>query len=123
MPLYQLPTWTTWTPTLSSATGTLGTYTINVARYVREGSKITMYVYVAITSAGSSPGGNLRITLPVAGKAGVCGAGSGEDTNTGNVVTGRCDGTAGYWYLHFNSGATATGNNTSICASAIYEAA
>lgn len=57
--------WTTFTPTISSASGTIGTYTAH-GYYSISGKTVTFLIDVAITSVGTSPSGSLTFTIPTA---------------------------------------------------------
>lgn len=89
--------WTSWVPTLTSGGGTLGTYTINRARYVQIGKIVEYYADITITSIGTVPTGDVLITVPVNGPAvNFVGFASGrEQTNTGNWIGGPVSGNVG----------------------------
>lgn len=57
-----------WTPTFSASTGTLGTTTLNSARFQQIGKQVHFYIDLQITSAGTTPSGMLIFTLPVTPK-------------------------------------------------------
>ncbi len=116
--------WTDYTPTFTSATGTLGTRTINRARYQQNGKRVHVYIDVSITSAGTTPGGTVRMTLPVTGfNAGVIGILSGYDLTTGNIIGGWVDGSNARASASFNAGVFAGGNGGRLLMEFTYEAA
>lgn len=53
----------TWTPTVSSTTGTITSYVVNTASYIQSGKMITLYISVSISDNGTGAG-QLAITLP-----------------------------------------------------------
>ena len=103
-------TWADYTPVLTSATGTLGTYTINHARWVRVGWTVTVTFDIAITSAGTTPGGDILMTLPANGRDGpYCGAVHGREHGAGDLIGGPVDGDAGRARISLDAGAFAGG--------------
>lgn len=113
---------TDWTPTVTSQGGTLGTTTI-YARYLQIGKVVYIVLDITITSAGSSPTGDIRFTLPVTSKnVGCSGTVNGRDLATGNILSCQIDGTNARGAGSFNSGATPTGNGGRLFLSGLYEA-
>lgn len=117
--------WTSWTPTFTSAGGTLGTTTINRARYIRYGLAVHFYIDVTITSAGTAPTGDIRFTLPVPANTVACaGTVSGHEAAlNGNVIGGHIDGTNARGTFSFDNGATPSGNGNVLRFGGTYEAA
>jgi hypothetical protein len=60
------PTWTTYTPTLTSVGGTITSYTVNTARWAQSGKVFFIQFDVSITNNGTG-GTGLNLTIP-AGK-------------------------------------------------------
>lgn len=121
--------WQSWTPVFTSSGGTLGTYTINSARYVLIGKTVLFHIDVMITSAGSSPTQPIKGTLPIAQPAlnNVGNLTGYEVQNTGNVITGYIVGSVGsgqYMAMDFTAGAAGsiTANSARLYVSGMYEA-
>jgi hypothetical protein len=53
----------TWTPTISTTTGTTGVFAVNAAHYRRASGKVSWQLQITITDIGDA-GGNLKVTLP-----------------------------------------------------------
>jgi len=116
--------WTDYTPTFTSAAGTLGTQTLNRSRFQQNGKRVHVYIDVSITSAGTGPSGFVRMTLPVAGfNAGIVGLLNGYDLTTGNLIGGYVDGTNARANASFNAGVFAGGNGGRLLMAFTYEAA
>ena len=116
--------WTAYVPVATANSGTLGTYTINKARYCRLGNRVEVFIDITITSAGTTPGPNLILTLPIAAATGNCGTAFGrENATTGNIVSGPVSGSSAALYVSMNGGASATDNGYNLTISAVYEAA
>lgn len=58
-------TWTTWTPTVSSATGSGATFDVQLAEYFRLGDTIYFNLVIKITAIGTASGA-MTVTLPFA---------------------------------------------------------
>jgi hypothetical protein len=56
--------WTTWSPTITSITGSLTTVTTNQARYRRLGNICDIYLRLTIDTNGSGATG-IRFTIPI----------------------------------------------------------
>jgi hypothetical protein len=116
--------WTTYTPTFTSASGTLGTQTLNRARYLQVGKLVHVLVDVSITSAGTAPGGAVRITLPVvAANVAYSGGLSGYELANGNILSGYVDGTNSRANVTLNNGAFPGANGNRLMMTMTYEAA
>jgi hypothetical protein len=115
--------WQDYTPVLTSAGGTLGTYTINSARYIRVGWHVTVTFDITITSAGSSPTGDVKMTLPVAPKSANCGSVQGRESTGPKGLAGIVDGVNARALVSFYDGTTATGNGKRLIGTITYEAA
>ena len=61
--------WETWTPTVTSSGGTLGSVTINSAKYGRIQKIVFCSFDITITAVGTGSG-SLNITLPITGVTG-----------------------------------------------------
>lgn len=59
-------TWETWVPTVTSSGGTLGSVTINSARYARIQKIVFCSFDITITAVGTGSG-SLNFTLPITG--------------------------------------------------------
>jgi hypothetical protein len=115
--------WANYTPVLTAQTGTLGTYTVNRARWVRLGQAVTVTFDVLITSAGSSPSGNVIMTLPVPAAPGFSGSVQGREVAAGRLIGGVVDGTQQNARLGFDNFGFAGGNGNRLIGSITYEAA
>ena len=121
-------TFSAWTPTYSAAGGTLGTTTTNAARFFQFGKMVHFYLDVSITSAGTSPTGFFKFTLPVTPKLQfVVGALSGwEQTNNvafNGYVLGNGFGNEGRIDRYDGSATAGVANGSRIVVSGMYEAA
>jgi hypothetical protein len=75
----------TWTPTITSQTGSITSTTLTAATYTKVGRKVTASVSLTITNAGTGTG-SLLITIPHTAMAQAC-VGSGyEGALTGNAL-------------------------------------
>jgi len=117
--------WQSWTPVFTAAGGTIGTQTLNRARFYQIGKYVEFYIDVSITSAGSSPTGDLLFTLPTTqANFGVIGTCAGRDLTLGTLVGGHIDGANHLGHIGSNAGATnVMANNARIMVSGRYEAA
>ena len=108
----------TWTPTVSSETGTLTSSTINTAKYTRVGNVVTVNLDITITNAGTGAAG-LVITLPIAPANRVSLAGR-EDalTGAGLSISALTSGNL-YAYKYDNTTIIATGRRVYISGSYI----
>lgn len=118
------PLWTTYAPTFTSAGGTLGTQTLNRARYMLEGKRVHVVVDVSITSAGAAPSGAVRVTLPVVAANVACaGVVSGYESTGGNLLGGFVDGTNARATVTLTAGAFPGANGNRLMLGFTYEAA
>ena len=79
--------WTTWTPTISAASGAITSYTIQRSKYVQLGKTIHMNVRFTITNNGTGAG-SVGISLPVTAlEIGAVGVGR-ENAATGAMIQG-----------------------------------
>jgi hypothetical protein len=101
--LWNNATWTTYTPTITSETGSFTTVTTNVARSTRIGKFCAVHLDFTITSLGTAAGA-IYATLPYSG-SGNTGAGCGREINvsgfgfygaifSGSLQLRRFDGTS-----------------------------
>jgi hypothetical protein len=115
----------TWSPTLTSTTGTLGSYTVNSAWYKIQDNIVTAFFDVSITSAGSSPGGAIISTLPVnsAASTAYIGTCSGYETNnTGDIIGGVVAGNSNLARFSFYAGVFPGANGNRLMVSLSYNA-
>ena len=117
--------WTTYTPTVTSSTGTI-TSTTTVGQYIQQGKMMTVLVDSNITNAGTGAG-QMRITLPVSavGTTITRYAGSGAETAaTGKSCAVICDtSNPTYAVLRFYDATTCIATNNRITFTLIYEVA
>lgn len=116
----------TWSPTFSSQNGTLGTTTVNSARYTQINKQINFFLDVSITSAGTTPSGFFQFSLPVTARnVTIAGALAGvEQALTDAVLGGFILGSGGQGRVTSNLGATnITTNGNRIVITGMYEAA
>ena len=82
-----LSAWTTYTPTVSSTTGSITSYVVNRARYAILGKTVHLNASVTITNNGTG-GGVVSVTLPsIANSFTVEYVGSGRNTSTGAFLS------------------------------------
>lgn len=115
----------TWTPTLSASVGTLGTTTINAARFNQVGRGVNFYLDVSITSAGTTPSGEFRFTLPTTARnqftSGAC---SGVENTNVTVISGVVSGSSGFGQVSATAGSpNIMLNGNRIIVSGMYEVA
>lgn len=114
----------TYTPTVTSATGTLGTHTINRARYMRVRGVVHVILDISITSAGTTPGGAVRVTLPItAANVAAAGIVNGYEFTNGNPLAGYVDGTNARANMFLATGAFPGSNGNRLMVALNYEAA
>lgn len=117
------PTWTAYTPTVTSTTGAITTSTINTARHATSGKVVFIQFDVSINNNGTG-GGELNISLP-AGKTAKntnqVGAGR-ELLTSGNMLQINLSSTTNMKiYTYANAYPVGTGSR--VCGSITYELA
>lgn len=112
--------WTSWTPTVTSNTGTITSYTLGYCKWTQSGKTVHLVGTVTITNAGTGSG-PLKVTLPATPTTNVEASGR-EVGATGHAVTAECrtDGIA-YIQKYDNSNVVVTNYIIGFCAT--YEAA
>jgi hypothetical protein len=115
--------WSTYTPTITSSTGTITTVGTNTGRYKQIGKLVFVRTDTTITTVGTA-GGQMRITLPVTPQSAYS-TGAGRDAG----VTGRMLmvwNVSGNSYMEVQEYATtsvfAAGNGIRIVTDLVYEA-
>lgn len=84
--LNDLAEWKTFTPTITAASGSGYTTTINRAEYIKINKYVHCVYHFTVTDAGTA-GQNLKFTLPVTAST-TFGAGNGREVNLTNKVIG-----------------------------------
>lgn len=74
--------WTTFTPTLTTTSGSVTSYVVDAARYIKIGKTVTVSYNVTVTNNGTGAG-QTNLTLPVAALAGTRNAGGGINVTNG----------------------------------------
>jgi len=75
----------TWTPTISSGSGTITTSSFSGAKYTKIGNVVEATVNITITTVGTA-GGSCNFTLPFTGTNTVQIAGYGMEVNTNGAM-------------------------------------
>lgn len=115
--------WTSWTPTVAGYTGTIGTVTINAAKYMTVGKLVVARVDVTFAPGTAATG--ITITLPSTAVAAKSGNATGIETNVTGWTLGGNNDTTGRMYITKYDGTapwSGTGNNR-IVGTFFYEAA
>lgn len=105
----------TWNPTVTSASGTLTSYTAS-GTYTRIGRMVTAQARVQLTNAGTATGA-LIISNPIAMNSTITAMGCGRDDNTGTMLQARIVpglNSSIYVLTYINSTVIATGNDILI---------
>lgn len=110
----------TWTPTITSSGGTLGTVSSINDNYQYDGRFIRGTIAFAITTAGSSPTGNINIPLPVAADSNA--SVSGIEISTGKALIGYILNPSAptVMSVHYYDNSFAGGNGTTLIISFEY---
>jgi len=107
----------TYVPVVTSGSGTITSYTINVAAYLLRGKAIELQLDITITDHGTG-GGALIVTLPIAAATNG-GALSGRDiVNSGKGVDGACSGSTVQLFL--SDVASPVTDTTRVVVSGVY---
>lgn len=115
--------WETWTPTVTSSSGAITSYTIGYAKYCQIQKLIVARISITVTNAGTAAGAYVDFTLPITSAIGSAYIGGGrEGTATGNALNCILTGTTKGRFLEYdNTGTVATGvTNSGLI---VYEAA
>jgi hypothetical protein len=115
--------WETWTPTVTSSSGSITSYTIGLAKYTRIQKLVIAHISITVTNAGTAAGTYLDFTLPLTSAVGSGYIGGGrEGTATGNTLNIIFVSTTKARFLEYdNTGTVGTGvNNSGLI---VYEAA
>lgn len=111
--------WTSYTPTLTAATGTFTSATVS-GRYIRLGKLVIVQQSVAVTTNGTAAV-EARVTLPFTGSSNA-NIGVGREVNvTGNLLQGEVGTTYIGWRNYDNT--YPLGNSRTIFCTAAYEVA
>jgi hypothetical protein len=117
--------WETWTPTVTSQSGTITTGSLQYARYARIQKLVVVQFAYNVTTAGTGSGG-LRFTLPITAKTLPVtepGLGVGREyLSTGNSLICQQTSTTLFQISNYNGGGVVF-DNRGISITAIYEAA
>jgi hypothetical protein len=119
----QIGAWTSYTPTVSTATGSITSQTLNQAKYVVIGKLVSLFFDLTITTNGTG-GGKLSFTLPAAAQAkNAFYIGSGrENAVSGNMLQVVLETTSSASVFTYNNLYPGV-NNARILASITYEMA
>jgi hypothetical protein len=110
----------TWTPVLTTASGSITTYTAT-GKYTRVGRIVTAGFDLSITDNGTG-GGLLYMTLPVATVSGTAAGGTAiEYAATGNIIAVIATSSTNIAYLVANAGVYPGGTGYSIRGSITYQ--
>jgi hypothetical protein len=99
----------TWTPTVTSGSGTITSYTLNSAVYTKVGRQVTVCVDLTITNAGTG-GGLLLITPPFTPTFASSGGGI-ERNATADAITATSTASDSYIRVAFYNGDTVVVTN------------
>ena len=77
----------TWTPTVTSGTGAITTYTVSTAAYTRVGRQVTINFRIVINTVGTASGAMI-VTLPITSASNSAAIGR-ETATTGYIVMGQ----------------------------------
>lgn len=111
--------WTSYTPTLTAASGTFTSATVT-GRYIRVGKLVVVQQSVAVTTNGTAAG-EARVTLPFTASSNI-NVGAGREVNvTGSMLQGEVNTTYIGWRNYDNS--YPLGNSRTIFCTAAYEVA
>lgn len=113
--------WTAYTPTIVANSGTLGSYTVNVARYRQIGKTVWLDVAFTINTLGTA-GSYIKVSVPVAALAGssfvLAGAGGGKSLQ---VYLGAISGDASNLALFFYDGTFPGVAGSTFAVTGVYE--
>jgi len=112
--------WSTWSPTISSATGTITTVGTVVARYAQAGKNVYFSLSATITTNGTG-GGSVNVTLPLTAKADSVFSGR-EDAVSGKQLQGRVGAGASTLSIFNYDNSYPGSNGAKILLGGVYEA-
>ena len=115
----QVGTVTTWTPTVTASSGTITSYTLNGANYVRNGSVVHVNVDLTITNAGTGSG-SLDVTLPFNNGSVIANGTGRENALTGYQLQCRVAASSGTMNIQTYSNTTTIATNAEIRVSMTY---
>lgn len=99
----------TWTPTISSTSGTITSYTINSARYTKVGRLVNLIVQFAITNNGTGAGAIFIQGFPFTNAVATCGTTYNQSTGEIGSVSVSTSATDGYIAKYDGTYPVATG--------------
>jgi hypothetical protein len=115
----------TWTPTITSGSGTITTYSVSGAKYTKIGNVCTATVAIFVTTPGTA-GGTLNFTLPFTGTNTIQIGGWGMEVNTnGAMLKGYLpsSGVTMQITLYNNSSPFTTGGGSNYIMNVVYQTA
>lgn len=105
--------WIAYTPTVTSHTGTITSYTVNEARYQQDGKKITCRISITITTNGTGATA-IRESLPFVAKDGHNNFAGMEIHNTTKGLSGTLYPDSGTIFITFSNDGTYPGADGNI---------
>jgi hypothetical protein len=115
----------TWTPTITSGSGTITTYSVSGAKYTKIGNVCTATVAIFVTTPGTA-GGTLNFTLPFTGTNTIQIGGWGMEVNTnGAMLKGYLpsSGVTMQITLYNNTSPFTTGGGSNYIMNVVYQTA
>jgi hypothetical protein len=112
--------WVSWTPTVTSGSGTITSYTVNSAKYLRRAHDVLIRLHITITDNGTGAT-HLDFTLPFTATANGGSVSGRETVTSGLLVGGACVSTFARIVAEGNTYPVAT--NSQVILTGIYEAA
>jgi hypothetical protein len=109
----------TWTPTVTSSTGAITSYTLGTCNYTRIGRVVHINFSVTITNAGTGAGA-LNVSLPFTNGAAIANGTGRENALTGSQLQARVAASGTDMNIQTYNNATAIGTNAQIRASMTY---
>jgi len=109
----------TFTPTASSSSGTITSYTVNSAVYTKVGRMVFVNVDITITDAGTGSG-SFDVTLPFTNGSAICNGTGRENALTGYQLQTRVIASSATMNIQTYANATAIGTNAQIKAMIVY---
>jgi hypothetical protein len=113
-----LSEWKSWTPTISTFSGTITAYTVNSARFRKQGKTVSLNLDITITTNGSGAG-DFRFTPPIAAGSGTTPPVQGQLLSTGEALVGSWFG-PGFGLKKYN-GSYPGGDGYRLSVSSTYE--
>jgi hypothetical protein len=109
----------TWTPTVTSSSGTITSYTLVGANYTKIGRVVHVNFAVTITNAGTGAG-SLDVTLPFTNGAVIANGSGRENALTGYQLQCRVNAASATMSIQTYANATAIATNAQIRVSMTY---